>query len=152
MLDYIITHGKLREKVARKFARQVASALDYCHRNCIAHRNLKLEDILISKAGHIKLIDFGSSALFLDNEALRSQCGSSYFPAPEIIAGVPYRGPEIDVWSFGIILYTMVCGKVPFDGYDIVSIHTKIRTEAVSFPPWLSNGGQAQSESSKALF
>ena len=48
MLDYIISHGRLKERVARKFSRQIASALDYCHRNCVVHRDLKIENILIS--------------------------------------------------------------------------------------------------------
>uniref|UniRef100_A0A8H7N820 Protein kinase domain-containing protein n=1 Tax=Bionectria ochroleuca TaxID=29856 RepID=A0A8H7N820_BIOOC len=64
MLDYIISHGKLKEKQARKFSRQIASALDYCHRNSIVHRDLKIENILISKTGDIKIIDFGLSNLF----------------------------------------------------------------------------------------
>lgn len=64
MLDYIISHGKLKEKQARKFARQIASALDYSHRNSIVHRDLKIENILISKTGDIKIIDFGLSNLF----------------------------------------------------------------------------------------
>jgi serine/threonine protein kinase len=59
MLDYIISHGRLRERSARKFARQMCSALDYCHANSIIHRDLKIENILISKTGNIKIIDFG---------------------------------------------------------------------------------------------
>ncbi|CRK20969.1 hypothetical protein BN1708_003335 [Verticillium longisporum] len=115
MLDYIISHGKLKEKQARKFSRQIASALDYCHRNSIVHRDLKIENILISKNGDIKIIDFGLSNLFAPRGHLKTFCGSLYFAAPELLQARAYTGPEVDVWSFGIVLYVLVCGKVPFD-------------------------------------
>ncbi|KAI7647530.1 Pkinase-domain-containing protein, partial [Hortaea werneckii] len=72
MLDYIISHGRLKEKQARKFGRQIASALDYCHRNSIVHRDLKIENILISKNGDIKIIDFGLSNLFSPRNHLKT--------------------------------------------------------------------------------
>ncbi|KAF3000172.1 serine/threonine-protein kinase KIN2 [Curvularia kusanoi] len=111
MLDYIISHGRLKEKQARKFARQIASALDYCHRNSIVHRDLKIENILISKTGDIKIIDFGLSNLFSPRSQLKTFCGSLYFAAPELLQAKQYTGPEVDVWSFGIVLYVLVCGK-----------------------------------------
>ncbi|EGY20479.1 protein kinase kin1 [Verticillium dahliae VdLs.17] len=107
MLDYIISHGKLKEKQARKFSRQIASALDYCHRNSIVHRDLKIENILISKNGDIKIIDFGLSNLFAPRGHLKTFCGSLYFAAPELLQARAYTGPEVDVWSFGIVLYVL---------------------------------------------
>lgn len=112
MLDYIIAHGRLKEKQARKFGRQIASALDYCHRNNVVHRDLKIENILISKTGDIKIIDFGLSNLFAPRSLLKTFCGSLYFAAPELLMARQYTGPEVDVWSFGIVLYVLVCGKV----------------------------------------
>ncbi|CAG8823871.1 12200_t:CDS:2, partial [Dentiscutata erythropus] len=100
MLDYIISHGKLKEKHARKFARQIVSALD-----------LKIENILISKSGSIKIIDFGLSNLYSPRSHLSTFCGSLYFAAPELLNAKLYTGPEVDVWSFGIVLYVLVCGK-----------------------------------------
>ncbi|KAJ2971628.1 hypothetical protein NUW58_g9362 [Xylaria curta] len=96
MLDYIISHGKLKEKQARKFSRQIASALDYCHRNSIVHRDLKIENILISKTGDIKIIDFGLSNLFSPRGHLKTFCGSLYFAAPELLQARAYTGPEVD--------------------------------------------------------
>ncbi|CAK7262585.1 Serine/threonine-protein kinase [Sporothrix epigloea] len=139
MLDYIISHGKLKEKPARKFSRQIASALDYCHRNSIVHRDLKIENILISKTGDIKIIDFGLSNLFAPRGHLRTFCGSLYFAAPELLQARAYTGPEVDVWSFGIVLYVLVCGKVPFDDQSIPALHTKIKKGVVDYPNWLSN-------------
>ncbi|KAF2495780.1 serine/threonine protein kinase-like protein Kin1 [Lophium mytilinum] len=138
MLDYIISHGRLKEKQARKFARQIASALDYCHRNSIVHRDLKIENILISKTGDIKIIDFGLSNLFSPRSHLKTFCGSLYFAAPELLQAKQYTGPEVDVWSFGIVLYVLVCGKVPFDDQSMPQLHAKIKKGHVDYPPWLS--------------
>ncbi|KAI0408427.1 hypothetical protein F4802DRAFT_605051 [Xylaria palmicola] len=139
MLDYIISHGKLKEKQARKFSRQIASALDYCHRNSIVHRDLKIENILISKTGDIKIIDFGLSNLFSPRGHLKTFCGSLYFAAPELLQARAYTGPEVDVWSFGIVLYVLVCGKVPFDDQSMPALHAKIKKGVVDYPGWLSN-------------
>lgn len=140
MLDYIISHGKLKEKQARKFSRQIASALDYCHRNSIVHRDLKIENILISKTGDIKIIDFGLSNLFAPRGHLKTFCGSLYFAAPELLQARAYTGPEVDVWSFGIVLYVLVCGKVPFDDQSMPALHAKIKKGLVDYPSWLSSG------------
>ncbi|KAL4872773.1 hypothetical protein BDV12DRAFT_126184 [Aspergillus spectabilis] len=139
MLDYIISHGKLKEKQARKFARQIASALDYCHRNSIVHRDLKIENILISKTGDIKIIDFGLSNLFSPRSLLKTFCGSLYFAAPELLQARQYTGPEVDVWSFGIVLYVLVCGKVPFDDQSMPKLHAKIKQGVFEYPPGLSH-------------
>ena len=140
MLDYIISHGRLKEKQARKFSRQIASALDYCHRNSIVHRDLKIENILISKTGDIKIIDFGLSNLFAPRGHLKTFCGSLYFAAPELLQAKAYTGPEVDVWSFGIVLYVLVCGKVPFDDQSMPALHAKIKKGIVDYPNWLSPG------------
>ncbi|ETS78192.1 hypothetical protein PFICI_10254 [Pestalotiopsis fici W106-1] len=138
MLDYIISHGKLKDKQARKFSRQIASALDYCHRNSIVHRDLKIENILIAKTGDIKIIDFGLSNLFAPRGHLKTFCGSLYFAAPELLQARAYTGPEVDVWSFGIVLYVLVCGKVPFDDQSMPALHAKIKKGLVDYPSWLS--------------
>ena len=145
MLDYIISHGRLKEKQARKFGRQIASALDYCHRNSIVHRDLKIENILISKTGDIKIIDFGLSNTFSPKSYLKTFCGSLYFAAPELLQAKQYTGPEVDVWSFGIVLYVLVCGKVPFDDQSMPQLHAKIKKGYVDYPPWLSNGTSLES-------
>ncbi|KAI4170436.1 MAG: hypothetical protein LQ343_004939 [Gyalolechia ehrenbergii] len=139
MLDYIISHGRLKEKQARKFGRQIASALDYCHRNSIVHRDLKIENILISKTGDIKIIDFGLSNLFSPRAHLKTFCGSLYFAAPELLNAKQYTGPEVDIWSFGIVLYVLVCGKVPFDDQSMPQLHAKIKEGVVDYPSWLSH-------------
>lgn len=161
MLDYIISHGRLRERVARKFARQIGSALEYCHKNNIVHRgdcrllelfrvplglslccsiDLKIENILISQTGNIKIIDFGLSNLYNPVSHLATFCGSLYFAAPELLNAKVYTGPEVDVWSFGVVLYVLVCGKVPFDDQSMPALHAKIKRGVVEYPGWLSQG------------
>ncbi|KAK9354506.1 kinase-like domain-containing protein [Lipomyces doorenjongii] len=138
MLDYIISHGRLKEKQARKFARQIVSALDYCHHNSVVHRDLKIENILISKSGDIKIIDFGLSNLYSPQSLLKTFCGSLYFAAPELLNARQYVGPEVDIWSFGIVLYVLACGKVPFDDQSMPALHAKIKRGHVEYPNWLS--------------
>ncbi|TDL15777.1 Pkinase-domain-containing protein [Rickenella mellea] len=138
LLEYIIEHGRLRERVARKIARQIGSALEYCHRNNVVHRDLKIENILISKSGVIKISDFGLANLYNPDSHLSTFCGSSYFAAPELLNSQVYMGPEIDVWSFGVILYTLVCGRVPFDAENMLALQAKIKDVRVTYPRWLS--------------
>ncbi|KAG2194300.1 hypothetical protein INT47_000443, partial [Mucor saturninus] len=139
LLDYIIKHGKLREKQARKFARQIVSALDYCHRNSIVHRDLKIENILITQSEQLKIIDFGLSNVYSPTEQLNTFCGSLYFAAPELLKAKEYTGPEVDVWSFGVVLYVLVCGRVPFDDTNLPALHEKIKSGVVEeYPDHLS--------------
>ncbi|RCH95209.1 hypothetical protein CU098_009210, partial [Rhizopus stolonifer] len=138
LLDYIISHGKLREKLARTFARQIVSALDYCHRNSIVHRDLKIENILITNNKEIKIIDFGLSNIYSPSRLLNTFCGSLYFAAPELLYARHYTGPEVDVWSFGVVLYVLVCGRVPFDDTSLPALHQKIKAGHVEYPDHLS--------------
>ncbi|CCF56577.1 hypothetical protein KAFR_0B02800 [Kazachstania africana CBS 2517] len=138
LLDYIIQHGSLREHHARKFARGVASALQYLHANNIVHRDLKIENIMISTSGEIKIIDFGLSNVFDTRKQLHTFCGSLYFAAPELLKANPYIGPEVDIWSFGVVLYVLVCGKVPFDDENSSVLHEKIKQGKVEYPNHLS--------------
>lgn len=138
LLDYIVSHGSLSEQYARKLARQIASALDYCHTNNVVHRDLKIENIMINVKGEIKIIDFGLSNLYMPNHLLKTYCGSLYFAAPELLSAKPYVGPEVDVWSFGVVLYVLVCGKVPFDDPVVSALHEKIKKGHVEYPLFLS--------------
>lgn len=102
--------------------------------------DLKIENILISQTGNIKIIDFGLSNLWNPNSHLSTFCGSLYFAAPELLNARVYTGPEVDVWSFGVVLYVLVCGKVPFDDQSMPALHAKIKRGQVEYPAWLSAG------------
>ena len=106
----------------------------------LALLDLKIENILISQTGNIKIIDFGLSNLYDPITNLSTFCGSLYFAAPELLNARVYTGPEVDVWSFGVVLYVLVCGKVPFDDQSMPALHAKIKRGLVEYPVWLSAG------------
>lgn len=99
---------------------------------------MKIENILISNSGSIKIIDFGLSNLYSSKSHLSTFCGSLYFAAPELLCARAYTGPEVDIWSFGIVLYVLMCGEVPFDDKSMTVIHHKIKKGVVKYPSWLS--------------
>ncbi|XP_015837680.1 uncharacterized protein LOC661848 isoform X2 [Tribolium castaneum] len=110
-------YGKLEERPARVYARQFASALAHMHSYGIVHRDLKMENVMLnSSQTQIKIVDFGLSNVWTSENPLRTHCGSPEYAAPELfIAGREY-GPEVDLWSLGIIFYGMVVGQLPFVG------------------------------------
>ncbi|XP_067914849.1 NUAK family SNF1-like kinase 1 [Heterodontus francisci] len=118
LYDYISERRKLSERDTRLFFRQIVSAVHYCHKNGIVHRDLKLENILLDANHNIKIADFGLSNLYQKDKFLQTFCGSPLYASPEIINGRPYRGPEVDCWALGVLLYTLVYGAMPFDGCD----------------------------------
>ncbi|KAH8116673.1 kinase-like domain-containing protein [Phellopilus nigrolimitatus] len=123
-------HGLLRWRVASKLSRQIGSAFDYCHRNNVFHRDLKIENML---TGNIKIIYFNLSNISSPVAHLSTFCGSLYFAAPEPLKAKVYTGPEADVWTFGVVFYVLVCGKVPFDDQSVPMLHAKIKRGLVEY-------------------
>jgi serine/threonine protein kinase len=103
------------------------SAVDYTHRHKIVHRDLKPENLLLDADLNVKIADFGLSNLLEDGKFLKTSCGSPNYAAPEVIAGRVYAGPEVDIWSCGVILYVLLCGRLPFDDESIPKLFEKIR-------------------------
>lgn len=114
LFDHIVARGRLREKEARKFFRQIISGVEYCHASLVIHRDLKPENLLLDSECNIKINDFGFSNIMVPGERFSTFCGSVSYVAPEIIKNIKYVGPEIDIWSMGVILYTLVCGRLPW--------------------------------------
>ena len=115
LFDYIVKRGRMPENEARRFFQQIICAVEYCHQFKIVHRDLKPENLLLDHALNVKIADFGLSNVMRDGDFLKTSCGSPNYAAPEVISGKLYAGPEIDIWSCGVILYVMLCGRLPFD-------------------------------------
>jgi len=143
--------GSFTEQNVRKYFTQIFCVLEYLHQTAhIAHRDIKAENILIDSFNNIKVIDFGFSSSFSqENPTFDSTCGSlcmfflpeilvlfvltpDYFP-PEIIKGLPYSNAA-DIWSFGVLMYYLCVGQLPFQGSDFQQTLQKILFAQPSFP------------------
>ncbi|KAK3830925.1 MAG: kinase-like domain-containing protein [Linnemannia elongata] len=126
LLEALIRDGRCKPSLAKRWFRQICLAIQYCHSRKIVHRDLKLENILLDSQNNIKLIDFGFTRECESKKLLESYCGSAAYTAPEIIVGKKYSGPEADIWSLGVILYTLLAGYLPFDDDNETVVQDKI--------------------------
>jgi 5'-AMP-activated protein kinase, catalytic alpha subunit len=123
-----IQNNALEESEAKRFFRQIIDGVEAAHFNLVTHRDLKPENILLDSGLNVKIADFGLSNLMKDGKFLKTSCGSLNYVAPEIISHKNYEGTSIDVWSCGIILYTLLFGVLPFDEEVISILYKKIES------------------------
>ena len=116
------------EAIARETFGQLVSAVHLLHEHGIIHRDIKPQNVLFSAdRKKLKLVDFGFATIWSKEERQRSFCGSPYYASPEMVNGIPYEGPEVDIWSLGVILYSMVSGgRLPFVDHTLKGLYARI--------------------------
>ncbi|CAM9258662.1 unnamed protein product, partial [Laminaria digitata] len=143
LFDYIVRHQRLQEGQACFFFRQLVDGMEYLHEHDVTHRDLKPENLLLQSSEdgwRLKIIDFGLSNTHEGGKMLQTACGSPCYAAPEMIAGKSYRGPAADVWSCGVVLFTLVAGFLPFEDPNTSALYKKILSGCYEKPRWLSDG------------
>ncbi|CAF0723631.1 unnamed protein product [Brachionus calyciflorus] len=137
LFDYLVKKSRLTIKEARKFFKQIISALDFCHSHLICHRDLKPENLLLDDKLNIKIADFGMASLQVDGSMLETSCGSPHYACPEVIRGEKYDGRKADVWSCGVILYALLVGALPFDDDNLKQLLEKIKKGHFTIPSYV---------------
>ena len=139
LFNYIVKKTRLSEEESSFFFYQLINGLEYIHSLGIVHRDLKPENLLLTNEHLLKIIDFGLSNYFKENQdpLLSTPCGSPCYASPEMVAGKKYDGFKIDVWSCGIILYAMLCGYLPFEDLDNEVLFKKILECDLEFPSYV---------------
>lgn len=136
------SRGKLPEESARKYFKQLISAIRYCHSRGVFHRDLKPENILLDENGDLKVADFGLGTLSgqTQNGLFHTVCGTPAYVAPEILAKKAYDASKVDVWSCGVILFVLTAGYLPFNHPNLMTMYKKIYRGDFRFPKWISPG------------
>jgi len=144
LFQYIVLKKKLSEEEACFYFQQIISGIEYLQKLKIAHRDIKSENILIEQyTNNIKIIDFGLSNSFDDkNGLLNTACGSPCYAAPEMLDGKMYHGSTVDIWSVGVVLFSMICGYLPFHEESNKEMYKKIKDGKYTIPSHVSKLGR----------
>jgi len=142
LFSYINEKKKLKENEACYFYQQIISGIEYLEKLKIVHRDIKPENIIIENNKNIKIIDFGLSNIYPENNILFSSCGSPCYAPPEMIMGKNYTGSGVDIWSSGIVLFGMLCGYLPFTDLNEQKLYKKIVDGKLYLPHFLSENAK----------
>ncbi|KAM9349928.1 PAS domain-containing serine/threonine-protein kinase [Symphorus nematophorus] len=118
LFEFIDMQPRLDEPLASYIFRQLVAAVFYLRTKNILHRDIKDENIIIDKCFHIRLIDFGSATMMAPKKLFYNFCGTLEYCSPEVLHGNPYEGPELEMWSLGVLLYTLLFSENPFCGVE----------------------------------
>lgn len=143
LLEFLLSQVRLPEDEARRLFQQLIVAVQHCHRCMVAHRDIKPENILLDANRNIRLADFGLAVRFQEGETLTESCGSPNYAAPELLSrGCNYKGPEVDVWSCGVVLYTLLCNSLPFDADNLPELFKRIKQGSYRVPGYVSTAAK----------
>ncbi|XP_047662475.1 PAS domain-containing serine/threonine-protein kinase [Tachysurus fulvidraco] len=126
LFEFIDMQPRLDEPLASYIFRQLVSAVTYLHGKGILHRDIKDENIIINTEFHIRMIDFGSATLLEPGKLFHAFCGTLEYCSPEVLQGNPYKGPELEMWSLGVLVYTLLFSENPFCSVE-ETIQAKLR-------------------------
>ena len=146
MNDIVKRRGRYLESEARYFMIQILAGVQHMHNNSIIHRDLKLGNVFLDKNMQVKIGDFGLAALLkYPEERKKTVCGTPNYIAPEILYDQGEgHSFEVDVWSVGVILYTLLVGRPPFQTSNVQKIYDRIRRNEYEIPPEANLSPEAQ--------
>uniref|UniRef100_A0A3Q1F9J9 BR serine/threonine kinase 2 n=1 Tax=Acanthochromis polyacanthus TaxID=80966 RepID=A0A3Q1F9J9_9TELE len=139
LFDYLVKKGRLTPKEARKFFRQIISALDFCHSHSICHRDLKPENLLLDEKNNIRIADFGMASLQVGDSLLETK----HDLIPHLCVcvcvhqGEKYDGRKADAWSCGVILFALLVGALPFDDDNLRNLLEKVKLGVFHMPHFI---------------
>ena len=134
LLNYLKNQGRFKEAEFRKILQQIIDGLEYIHEHQILHRDIKLDNILLTQSGLVKICDFGISRKMNRKDLIFEHIGTPAYIAPEIIKEEGYSGFTADIWSLGVTIYMALTGNVPFKGSTIEQLHKSILEKEIVFP------------------
>jgi polo-like kinase 1 len=128
------------------------SALKYMHAHKVIHRDLKLGNLFLNDKMEVKIGDFGlATKLEFEGDRKRTICGTPNYIAPEILEGKTGHSYEVDIWSLGVIIYTLLVGKPPFETADVKTTYQRIKKIHYGFPEHLKLSKESKSLITKIL-
>ena len=152
MSELMKRRKKLSEPEARYYMIQIVESLRYLHNNLVIHRDLKVGNLFIDGNMRIKVGDFGlATKLTYPDERRKTICGTPNYIAPEILEGKNGHSFEVDIWSTGVILYTLLVGKPPFQSKDVLSTYKLILMNSYDFPTDMTISSDAKNLTHKIL-
>lgn len=142
LIEHITHDNHLQEPEGRKFFRQLISAIDHFHQANVVHRDLKLENILLTQDKDLLITDFGLGRTFKSetDDIMSTFCGTPNYAAIELVSGIPYVGVKTDIWAMGVILYVMMAGFPPFKGVTVQQVYNNIKQLKYKIPKHFSSG------------
>jgi polo-like kinase 1 len=134
-MDMVRKRKRLTEPEAQFYMAQLLDGMVYMHGKNVIHRDLKLGNIFLDSHMNLKIADFGLAAQILyDGERKKTICGTPNYIAPEILSGKAGHSFEVDIWAAGVIMYTLLVGKPPFETTDVKLTYRKIKANSYTFP------------------